>query len=129
MVIGNLDCKRIALVPGKADPVSVVNPDAVLSFAFLRQQFQVVAGDCGQIAQLEMGSFVGWTRINLLPLLAGRLGFQALRAHILRPNQAAGVLADARQTRPKDESGGQTDSAADGHGSRCAQTVGHKADA
>ena len=51
MVIGNLDRKRIAFAPGKADPVSVVNPDAVLSFAFLRQQFQVVAGDCGQIAQ------------------------------------------------------------------------------
>src|ERR1039457_1188573 len=51
MVIGNLDCKRIALVPGKADPVSVVNPDAVLPFAFLGQQLQVVAGDCGQIAR------------------------------------------------------------------------------
>jgi hypothetical protein len=53
MVIGNLNIEGVAFVPAKADPVLIVDAVAVLSFAVAFQGFQLVAGNCGQIAHRD----------------------------------------------------------------------------
>jgi hypothetical protein len=50
MVVGNLNIEGVCIGPSKAESVLIVDSDAVLSFSFALQCFQLVTGDCGQIA-------------------------------------------------------------------------------
>ncbi len=51
MIIDDLDVEGVLVAPPKADPPSIVDPDAVLSLTFSHEFLQPVAGWESQIAQ------------------------------------------------------------------------------
>jgi hypothetical protein len=51
VVIGNFNIEGVSIGPAEADPVLIVDPDAVLPFAVAFQNFELMAGNGGQIAR------------------------------------------------------------------------------
>jgi hypothetical protein len=49
VIVRNSYVTGISIAPPEADPVLIVNPDAVLALAVAFQGFELVARDCGQI--------------------------------------------------------------------------------
>jgi hypothetical protein len=63
MIIGDFHLESVALTPYEADPVLIVDPDAVLSCAVSFERFQAIAGEKGKIRK-----HVGSMDLDELPL-------------------------------------------------------------
>ena len=63
MIVGDLDFECVAVTPYKANPVLIVDPDAVLSGAATLERFQTIARENRQIRKQ-----VSSMNLNELPL-------------------------------------------------------------
>jgi len=51
VVVHHLDLLCVAVLPGEADPILVVDPDAVLSTAISTENFEAVAWESAQVVE------------------------------------------------------------------------------
>jgi hypothetical protein len=75
MVVDNLDL-LCAIIPNEADPILVIDADAMLAFAVTLERFQMIAWWASQVLQRDRS-------IQHVEFPAGDLGIRAERFHIL----------------------------------------------
>jgi len=82
VIISDLNIKRIACVPSKANPILIVDSDAVLSRAISLQCLQAIRGRRRQVSK-----FFGAVDLNQFPKRDGRNGLKSPYAALPEENR------------------------------------------